>query len=124
MQTSFSIRPIVHGIFDLATWTVTYVVYDKEGGDCAIIDSVLDYDSKSGRTRTQSADQVIAFVRMKNLKVVFRNPCPCRPSHGSTLPESPVGWSNGHWLPHHSRAACVQKCVQFRRWLQRRWHTV
>ena len=64
-----SLKPQVHGIFDPATWTVTYVVYEKEGTPCAIIDSVLDYDPKSGRTRTDSADKVIEFVRQKNLKV-------------------------------------------------------
>ena len=61
--------PIVHGIFDPATWTVTYVVYEQEGAPCAIIDSVLDYDPKSGRTSTESADRVIAFVREKKLTV-------------------------------------------------------
>jgi glyoxylase-like metal-dependent hydrolase (beta-lactamase superfamily II) len=66
---SISNTPQVHGIFDPATWTVTYVVFAKEGGACAIIDSVLDYDPKSGRTRTTSADKVIAFVKEKNLKV-------------------------------------------------------
>jgi len=64
-----ALNPIVHGIFDPATWTVTYVVYEKEGSACAIIDSVLDYDPKSGRTSTESADKAIAFVRDKNLKV-------------------------------------------------------
>ena len=64
-----AIKPIVHGIFDPTTWTVTYVVYEKEGSACAIIDSVLDFDPKSGRTSTESADQVIAFVREKKLKV-------------------------------------------------------
>lgn len=63
------LNPIVHGIFDPATWTVTYVVYEKEGGGCAIIDSVLDYDPKSGRTSTESADKVIAFVQEKKLSV-------------------------------------------------------
>lgn len=62
-------NPQVHGIFDPATWTVTYVVYEKVGSACAIIDSVLDYDHKSGRTHTTSADKVIAFVKEKNLKV-------------------------------------------------------
>ena len=56
------LSPVVHGLFDPATWTVTYVVYEKKGGACAIIDSVLDYDPKSGRTSTESADKVIAFV--------------------------------------------------------------
>ena len=68
---SDAIHPQVHGIFDPATWTVTYVVYEKEGSPCAIIDSVLDYDPKSGRTRTDSADKVIAFVREKNLTVAW-----------------------------------------------------
>lgn len=68
-MTSNAIKPQVHGIFDPATWTVTYVVYEKEGSACAIIDSVLDYDPKSGRTRTTSADKVIAFVRETKLTV-------------------------------------------------------
>lgn len=68
---SNAIKPQVHGIFDPATWTVTYVVYEKEGAPCVIIDSVLDYDPKSGRTRTDSADKVIAFVREKNLSVAW-----------------------------------------------------
>ena len=68
-MTRNAIQPQVHGIFDPATWTVTYVVYEKEGSACAIIDSVLDYDPKSGRTRTDSADKVIAFVREKKLTV-------------------------------------------------------
>ena len=63
------LNPLVHGIFDPATWTVTYVEFEKEGSACAIIDSVLDYDPKSGRTSTESADKVIAFVREKKLHV-------------------------------------------------------
>ncbi|WP_297723477.1 MBL fold metallo-hydrolase [Limnohabitans sp. Rim8] len=63
--------PQVHGIFDPHTWTVTYVVYEKPGSACAIIDSVLDYDPKSGRTRRTSADKVIAFVRSQQLKVAW-----------------------------------------------------
>jgi glyoxylase-like metal-dependent hydrolase (beta-lactamase superfamily II) len=63
------ILPKVHGIFDPATWTVTYVVYEKPGSACAIIDSVLDYDPKSGRTSHASADKVIEFVKDNNLKV-------------------------------------------------------
>jgi glyoxylase-like metal-dependent hydrolase (beta-lactamase superfamily II) len=69
LSMTAALNPIVHGIFDPATWTVTYVVYEKEGSACAIIDSVLDYDPKSGRTSTESADKAIAFVREKNLQV-------------------------------------------------------
>lgn len=62
-------KPLVHGIFDPTTWTVTYVVYQRVGGACAIIDSVLDYDPKSGRTSHASADLVVDFVLKHQLQV-------------------------------------------------------
>ena len=63
------VRPQVHGIFDPGTWTVSYVVHDGPGSAAALIDSVLDYDPKSGRTRTTSADKLIAYVQANDLKV-------------------------------------------------------
>jgi glyoxylase-like metal-dependent hydrolase (beta-lactamase superfamily II) len=48
---------------------VTYVVYERAGSTCAIIDPVLDYDPKSGRTSHASADKVIAFVKSQQLTV-------------------------------------------------------
>ncbi|MES2686277.1 MAG: MBL fold metallo-hydrolase [Pseudomonadota bacterium] len=62
-------NPTVKSFFDPATWTVSHVVYQKENPACAVIDSVLDYDPKSGRTRTGSADRLVAFVREKQLRV-------------------------------------------------------
>ena len=62
-------QPQVKAFFDPATWTVSYVVYDHEGGHCAIVDSVLDFDAKSGRTSTTSADKLMAFVKDKALSV-------------------------------------------------------
>jgi glyoxylase-like metal-dependent hydrolase (beta-lactamase superfamily II) len=59
----------VESFFDPATWTVSHVVYGQEGAACAIVDCVLDYDPKSGRTRTTSADKLIAFVQQKKLQV-------------------------------------------------------
>lgn len=70
-MSNANLQPQVHGIFDPATWTVTYVVYEKPGSACAIIDSVLDYDPKSGRTSHASADKVIEFVKNNNLKVAW-----------------------------------------------------
>ncbi len=61
--------PLVKAFFDKDTWTVSYVVYEKPGSACAIIDSVLDYDPKSGRTTTRSADELISFVRVQDLRV-------------------------------------------------------
>jgi glyoxylase-like metal-dependent hydrolase (beta-lactamase superfamily II) len=53
----------VEGHFDAATWTVSYIVLDKVTKQCALIDSVLDYDPKSGRTSHASADLLVARVR-------------------------------------------------------------
>jgi glyoxylase-like metal-dependent hydrolase (beta-lactamase superfamily II) len=62
-------NPQVKAFFDPATWTVSYVVYDRPGGGAAIIDAVLDYDPKSGRTRTSSAQRIVDFVREHGLSV-------------------------------------------------------
>ncbi|MEM7611101.1 MAG: MBL fold metallo-hydrolase [Pseudomonadota bacterium] len=62
-------NPIIEAFFDLPTFTVTYVVKEPDGTKCAIIDSVLDYDPKSGRTSTVAADRVIDFVQRNELDV-------------------------------------------------------
>ncbi len=62
-------RPQVTGFFDEATYTITYVVADPDGDRCAIVDPVLDYDPKSGRTSTGSADKLIEFLRVEKLQV-------------------------------------------------------
>jgi glyoxylase-like metal-dependent hydrolase (beta-lactamase superfamily II) len=59
----------VEGFFDPATSTVSYIVLDPATGCCALVDSVLDYDPKSGRTATTSADKLIARVAELDAKV-------------------------------------------------------
>lgn len=61
--------PDVNAFFDTDTFTVSYVVRDPNGTACAIIDSVLDFDHASGRTKTSSADEIIAYVREQGLTV-------------------------------------------------------
>ena len=63
--------PNVSAFFDPATFTVSYVVREPDGSNCAIIDSVLDYDPAAGRTDTSSADAIIAFVKAENLTVTW-----------------------------------------------------
>lgn len=59
----------IEAFFDPATWTISYIVYDERGGSCAVIDPVLDYDPKSGRTKATSAEKLINFVREYQLTV-------------------------------------------------------
>lgn len=68
MTTSVS-APQIQSVFDATTSTVTYIVHDGPGTVCAIIDPVLDYDPKSGRTRSISADKVVDFVTANELRV-------------------------------------------------------
>ena len=62
-------HPGVNAFFDESTNTITYVVAEPQGNACAVIDSVLDYDPKSGRTSTASADKLIAFLNDHGLRV-------------------------------------------------------
>lgn len=59
----------VEAFFDPATFTYSYVVSDPATRQCALIDSVLDYDPASGRTSYQSADRLIAHVRQEGFSV-------------------------------------------------------
>lgn len=62
-------KPEVKGFFDEATNTISYVVWDKATKQAAIVDSLLDFDQASGRTKTDSADVMIAFVKEAGLTV-------------------------------------------------------
>ncbi|HBC20498.1 MAG TPA: MBL fold metallo-hydrolase [Alcanivorax sp.] len=62
-------RPTVKAFFDNDTNTVSYVVTDPQTRQCAIVDSVLDYDPKAGRTRHDSASQIVAYVKQEGLTV-------------------------------------------------------
>jgi len=64
-------KPDVYAFHDEATFTITYVVSDPATGTAAIVDPVLDYDPASGRTSTESADEIIAFVNARQLDVLW-----------------------------------------------------
>ena len=61
--------PLVQSFFDEPTNTATYVVWDPATRKAAVVDSVLDFDAAAARTKTASADAVIAFVRDNGLTI-------------------------------------------------------
>ena len=65
------VKADIKAFFDPETWTYTYVVSGGKGSPCIVIDSVLNYDSKSGRTSTHSADEVIQFIQNEELKLAW-----------------------------------------------------
>ncbi|MCU7372506.1 MBL fold metallo-hydrolase [Paucibacter sp. O1-1] len=64
-----SSQPQIQAFFDPQTWTVSYLVSDPLSRRAAVIDPVLDFDFKSGRTGTGSADKLLACVRDQGLTV-------------------------------------------------------
>lgn len=61
--------PNVTAFFNEPTNTISYVVTDPDTLHSAIIDSVLDFDAASGRTSTDSADEIIEFVQQNKLHI-------------------------------------------------------
>lgn len=62
-----SSRPEVRPFLHKPTGTWSYVVADPETRHAAVIDPVLDFDMKSGRCWTESADAIIGFIREREL---------------------------------------------------------
>lgn len=62
-------KPIVKTFFDEPTFTASHVVSDPASKKAAIVDSVLDFDPASGKTSTESADKIIAYVKAEGLTV-------------------------------------------------------
>lgn len=62
-------RPDVKTFFDEETSTYSHIVSDPQTKRAAIVDSVLNYDPKSGRTAKTSADEIIAYAQEHGLTV-------------------------------------------------------
>lgn len=80
------IPPEVKGLFDPAASTISYVVSDRGTMCPAIVDSVLDYDSKATRTSTQSADRVVAYVKERGLIIEWHLETHAHADHLSAAP--------------------------------------
>lgn len=61
----------IQGFFHEPTFTVSYLVADPATGQGAVIDPVLDFDPKSGRTRTTAADDILAAAEKAGISVVW-----------------------------------------------------
>ena len=62
---------IVKELFDPATFTLTYVVYDPATRDAVVIDPVLDYDPLASQTSTSSVEAVSTFIASEKLRVHY-----------------------------------------------------
>ncbi len=62
-------KPDVKAFFHDQSYTVSYVVTEPDGNHCAIIDPVLDFDPRSGRTATTAADEIVSYLTQRSLIV-------------------------------------------------------
>ena len=79
-------EPRIQSFFDRDTYTATHVLWCPDTHAAAIIDSVLDYDPKSGRTSTGSAERVLAHVRSEGLQVHWHLETHAHADHLSAAP--------------------------------------
>ncbi|MFK3844772.1 MBL fold metallo-hydrolase [Stenotrophomonas sp. PS02297] len=79
-------RPVVVSFFDSTTSTVSHVVRDPDSEACAIVDSVLDFDAPSGRTKDESAQRLVDYVGDNGLRVEWLLETHAHADHLSAAP--------------------------------------
>src|SRR5262245_38009752 len=67
ITTDTRLAPEVTGFYEATTGSIQYVVADPLTRSCAIIDPVLDFDPRSGATRTTSADRLLKHIEVQGL---------------------------------------------------------
>jgi glyoxylase-like metal-dependent hydrolase (beta-lactamase superfamily II) len=81
-------RPDVHAFHHADTGTWSYVVADPATRTAAIVDPVLDFDAKAGRTATVSAQALLDCVRERGYEVAWLLETHAHADH----------LSSAHWL--------------------------
>ena len=61
--------PAIRAFFDEPTNTVSYLVWDDASKKGAIIDPVLDFDHRTGKASTASADAILASARKEHVSI-------------------------------------------------------
>jgi glyoxylase-like metal-dependent hydrolase (beta-lactamase superfamily II) len=87
------VTPFFHA--DSSTWS--YVVADPQSREAAIIDPVLDFDPKSGRTATTSAQCLLDHIHAQSLNLRWILETHAHADHLSA----------GHWLKTHVPQAAL-----------------
>ncbi len=72
--------------FHEPTNTVSYLVWDSATNRAAVIDPVLDFDAKSGRTGTQSIDALLAEAAKRSLSIDWTLETHAHADHLSAAP--------------------------------------
>lgn len=63
--------PGIEAFFDHATSTASFLVWDPETREAAVIDAVLDFDPATGKLSSASADRMLARAAELDLRLVW-----------------------------------------------------
>jgi len=69
VTVDLTVKPEVQSFFDPATNTISHVVKDPGSNACAVVDSVMDIDYAAGRITYDHADEIIAHIKARGLKL-------------------------------------------------------
>lgn len=61
----------IEPFFDADTYTLTYIVYDKDSKSAVIIDPVLDYEPHASKISTTNIDNYCKFIEQNNLNLIY-----------------------------------------------------
>jgi glyoxylase-like metal-dependent hydrolase (beta-lactamase superfamily II) len=64
-------KPAIRAFFDEPTNTVSYLLWDERTKEGAVIDPVLDFDSRTGKASVQSAERILAAAKAEHVKIVW-----------------------------------------------------
>lgn len=80
------LKPSIAGFFEEANNSACYVVHDPKAFEAAIINSVLDFETASGRISNGSADRIVEYITSNNLKAEWPIEMHAHPDHISAAP--------------------------------------
>jgi len=78
--------PAIQAFFDEPTNTVSYLVSDPHKKQAAVIDPVLDYEPKTGKATTVSANKILAAAKTDGLDIVWVLETHVQANHLSGVP--------------------------------------
>jgi glyoxylase-like metal-dependent hydrolase (beta-lactamase superfamily II) len=119
-------EPHVTGFYEATSGSIQYVVADPISQKCAVIDPVLDFDPRSGSTRTTSADQLLRHIETHELTLEWVLDTDPHADHFSAVGylRDITGCGYRHRRPRDRDAEALEANLQFAGHRPNRWVAV
>ena len=94
-------KPQVQGFFDTRTNTISYVVADPTTKQCAIIDSVMDFEPHGATLYFESADAISSYIESRGYTVQWILETHVHADHLSAAPYLKDKWGGAMAIGKH-----------------------